>query len=538
MNYTTWWKRLSANQLNIAIQVFSLISIFFEGYDQGVMGGVNASPRYVEETGIGMADGTVTDAVHQGGIVSVYYLGCIFGCFVGGWAADRIGRINGLFIGCTFSLIGGALQAATQSSDFIIVARVITGIGTGALTGITPVMVAETSTAEHRGGFLGYVFIANYLGISVAYWLSFGLAFVDGGNSDVRWRFLLAFQCFPALLLFLGIKMLPDTPRYLASAGRFDDAREVIEHVRGGFGPDVEREYLEIKAVAEESTKSSPIEFVKILSGNGSKPGFNLGQRAWLCLLLQIMASWTGITAVTAYSPVLLSQAGYTELTQNGLAGGLNTVGIVGTIISAQIVDRLGRRKCLMGGAFCLFTVNLIAGSLYEGSRANPDKAAQFAPAAVAMLFLFNLSYAATWGTVAFLIPTEVWSSDLRAQGNGFGITGWAIGVGMTTLVNPIMFDVLENRTYFLFAGLNLVWIPIVYLFYPETSGRSLESIDALFAANSVFTWNMERNYKAHSDVLANRGHGKEGNVFADARNVEDADFKPSGQHVLHKMNA
>ncbi|KAM0282153.1 hypothetical protein ACHAQH_003193 [Verticillium albo-atrum] len=507
MGYTTWWKRLSPKQLNIAIQAFSVISIFFEGYDQGVMGGVNASPRYVEEVGIGLPDGTVTDTLHQGGIVSVYYLGCIAGCFAGGWLADRIGRINGLFIGCIFAMIGGALQAATQSSDFIIVARVITGIGTGALTGITPVMVSETSTAEHRGGYLGYVFIANYLGISVAYWLSFGLAFVDGGYSDVRWRFQLAFQCFPALLLFLGIKMLPDTPRFLASVGRFDEAREVIEHVRGNFGPEVEREFLEIKAVAEESTKSSPVEFIKILLGRGPKPGVNLGQRAWLCLFLQIMASWTGITAVTAYSPVLLSQAGYTELTQNGLAGGLNTVGIVGTIISAQIVDRLGRRTCLMGGAFALFAVNLIAGSLYEGSRANPDQASQFAPAAVAMLFLFNLSYAATWGTVAFLIPTEIWSSDLRAQGNGFGITGWAIGVGMTTLVNPIMFDVLENRTYFLFAGLNLLWIPVVFLFYPETSGRSLESIDALFAANSIFNTHMERSYKEHGNVLAERGH-------------------------------
>lgn len=361
-------------------------------------------------------------------------------------------------------MVGGALQAATQSSDFIIVARVVTGIGTGALTGITPVLVAETSTAKQRGGFLGYVFIANYFGISVAYWLSFGLAFIDEGYSEVRWRFQLAFQCFPALLLFFGIKMLPETPRYLASVGRLDDAREVIEHVRGGFGPEVEREYLEIKAVAEESIKSSPVEFVKILVGKGPKAGFNLGQRAWLCLFLQIMASWTGITAVTAYSPILLSQAGYTELTQNGLAGGLNSIGIVGTIISAQVVDRLGRRTCLMGGAFCLFAVNSIAGSLYEASRANPERATQFAPAAVAMLFLFNLSYAATWGTVAFLIPTEIWSSDLRAQGNGFGITGWAIGVGMTTLVNPIMFDVLENRTYFLFGGLNLLWVPIVYL--------------------------------------------------------------------------
>jgi MFS family permease len=72
------------------------------------------------------------------------------------------------------------------------------------------------------------------------------------------------------------------------------------------------------------------------------------------------MASWTGITAVTAYSPVLLRQAGYSEIKQNGLAGGLNTIGIIGTIISAQIVDRYGRRKCLMWGAAGLFAVNLI----------------------------------------------------------------------------------------------------------------------------------------------------------------------------------
>lgn len=369
-------------------------------------------------------------------------------------------------------------------------------------------LVAETSTAKHRGGFLGYVFIANYLGISVAYWLSFGLAFIGGGYSEVRWRLQLAFQCFPALLLLLGIKMLPETPRYLASVGRFDDAREVIEYVRGGFGPEVEREYLEIKAVAEESIKSSPMEFMKILAGKGPKPGFNLGQRAWLCLFLQIMASWTGITAVTAYSPVLLSQAGYTELTQNGLAGGLNTIGIIGTIVSAHIVDRLGRRTCLIGGALCLFAVNSIAGSLYEASRADSNNATQFAPAAVAMLFLFNLSYAATWGTVAFLIPTEVWSSDLRAQGNGFGITGWAIGVGMTTLVNPIMFDVLENRTYFLFGGLNLLWVPIVYLckyhlLDHTVVNRCADNFQSILRPQTVLL-----NQSMHSSLLTASLHG------------------------------
>ncbi|CAG8038098.1 unnamed protein product [Penicillium nalgiovense] len=476
MGYTTLWKRLSPRQLNVAIQIFSLISIFFEGYDQGVMGGVNSSPKYVTEVGIGKADGTVTDTTHQGGIVSIYYLGAIFGCFAGGWLADRVGRINGLLAGSLFALVGGALQAGAQNSDFMLCARVITGIGTG--------------------------------GISVAYWISFGLAFVDNGYSDVRWRFLLAFQCFPALLLAAFIKMLPDSPRFLASVGRNDETRDLLNRIRKDRASqdEIDREYLEIIVTAKGSKLSSPIEFVKILFGKSGRPGMNLGRRAWLCVWLQIMASWTGITAVTAYSPVLLAQAGYSDIKQNGLAGGINTIGIIGTIISAIIIDRLGRRVCLMGGAAVLFAVNLIAGAVYEGSLHNPEKASQYAPGAVTMLFLFNLGYAATWGTVAFLVPTEIFPSDLRAQGNGFGITGWAIGVGMTTLVNPIMFDVMTSRTYFLFAGLNLIWIPIVYLFYPETRNRSLESIDALFSTSSPFYWKMEQAYRLHGDVLAEHG--------------------------------
>lgn len=257
--------------------------------------------------------------------------------------------------------------------------------------------------------------------------------------------------------------------------------------------------------VSRNGRLSSPTVFLRILSGRANNNETNnqrLGRRAWLCVWLQIMASWSGITAVTAYSPVLLSQAGYSSVKQNGLAGGLNTIGIVGTIISAQIVDRLGRRRCLMGGAFGLSAVNLIAASIYECSRAHPEKAASFAPAAVAMLFLFNLIYAATWGTVAFLIPTELFPSEMRAQGNGFGITGWAIGVGWTTLVNPIMFGALESRTYFLFAGLNALWIPIVYAFYPETANRSLESIGTLFITNSPFNSAMESSYKGHGGLV------------------------------------
>jgi hypothetical protein len=104
-------------------------------------------------------------------------------------------------------------------------------------------------------------------------------------------------------------------------------------------------------------------------------------------------------------------------------------------------------------------------------------------------------------------LPTEIFPSEMRTQGNGFGITGWAIGVGWTVLVNPIMFAHLESRTYFLFAGLNLPWIPIVFFFYPETAHRSLESIEAMFSSSSPFYTKMEAAYRAvgNGDVLAAR---------------------------------
>jgi MFS family permease len=292
----------------------------------------------------------------------------------------------------------------------------------------------------------------------------------------------------------IGVKLLPDSPRFLASVGRNKEAREVLVHLRGTDDESTEREYREITSMAEQSTKSSPLEFLKVIFGLDKQKAAHLGRRAWLSIFLQIMASWTGITAVTAYSPVLLRQAGYSQLTQNGLAGGLNTVGIVGTIISAQIVDRLGRRTCLMGGAAGLSAVNLIAASLYEVTRGSPSKASSYAPAAVAMLFMFNLIY-------AFLLPTEIFPSEMRAQGNGFGITGWALGVGMTVLINPILFASIENRAYFFFAALNLIWIPIIYVFYPETKDRSLESIESMFTT-SPFFWQMEKAYKRNEELM------------------------------------
>lgn len=158
--------------------------------------------------------------------------------------------------------------------------------------GIVPVYIAEVSTAQHRGSFLGYVFIANYLGISVAYWINFGLQFIDRGLSPFRWRFLLGFQCIPAVVLLIGIKLLPDSPRYLASVGRIEEAQEVLEHLRGGASDSVNAEMAEMIEASKGTSPSSPTEFVKILLGRANNEVHaHLGRRAWLCIWLQIVST-------------------------------------------------------------------------------------------------------------------------------------------------------------------------------------------------------------------------------------------------------
>lgn len=128
--------------------------------------------------------------------------------------------------------------------------------------------------------------------------MSFGLAFINNGYSDIKWQFLLAFQCIPALIVAIFVKILPDSPHFLAFSGRNNEAHGLLNRLRGQkvSQEEIYSKYHEVSASAQRSKPSSPIQLVKILIGCGGRPGSSLCRRAWLCLFPQIMASWTDIT--------------------------------------------------------------------------------------------------------------------------------------------------------------------------------------------------------------------------------------------------
>jgi MFS family permease len=155
-----------------------------------MMGGVNSSQAYVQQTELGYAangEAVVTNTFLQGGITTVYYLGTLVGCFLGRWASDRFGRIKSLALGTVWGILGVSLQCSARNSTWTIVSRLINGVGTRIPNATVPVYGSEVSDYKSRGQFIAMEFTLNIVGVVIAYWLEYGLSYADDGRSQIQW---------------------------------------------------------------------------------------------------------------------------------------------------------------------------------------------------------------------------------------------------------------------------------------------------------------------------------------------------------------
>ncbi|CAL5867991.1 uncharacterized protein PFLUO_LOCUS2214 [Penicillium psychrofluorescens] len=494
------WKSIPGWLVLWALNLFSGIALIYEGYNQGVMGSVNSIPGYIDKMQIG-TNGKITNVTKQGGIVAVYYFGAMFGCFTGGRLADRSGRKLAIIVGSLFAVVGGSLQAGAQNSDMILCARVIAGFGIGFINTVTPAWVSELAVAHTRGASFALVFCANYTGITIAYWIGYGL---KNYSTSFRWRFPLAFQVVPTVILLLTVWFLPESPRWLMAKGRRSEAVEILAKIRGDVpleDPGLMAEIEQLDATVESSNHKR-YRFCNVTFGRHSGK-LHLGRRVALAVGIMLMMEWTGILAITVYASTLFSQAGYDSNKAGWLSGLVNTIGVPATIAGIFTIDRFGRRISMYFGFSIQSVALFLSAGLGRLGQLNPDGAAAYGAASVSMVFIFTFFFAQTVLMIAFFYPTEIWPQEIRAFGNSYAVFGWAVGCGITTLVIPSMFASLQWKTLMVFASFNIACLPLVYLFFPETNGRTLEEINLLFMADSPLVF---ANEKAFADRLSQAG--------------------------------
>ncbi|WPG99795.1 sugar transporter STL1-like protein [Acrodontium crateriforme] len=531
--------RLEKRALLIAVNLVAGLSIFFFGYDQGVMGGVNTTRDYATLMGFGHWSASqgqviVDKPLLQGGIVAVYYLpGTLVGALWGGWLGDRYGRILSIAFATLWAMVGAALQCSAQDANWMFCARVFTGIGTGILNAVTPVWATETASHTSRGAFVSIEFTLNIFGVVVAYWLEYGTSFYGDGTSSFIWRFPIAFQIVPLILLFIVIWFMPESPRWLVKVGRVEEARFILGRLRGEEAEDfAEEEFQDILNIVELERKNSEQQSYLAMLFGIKQGKLHTARRVQLVVWLQILQEWIGIAGITIYGPRIFEIAGIAPKDRQWVSGLNDITYMFATLICVFTLDRIGRRWTLYWGAvgqgICCFCAGGLA---YATQHSTGSMKTHVGGAAVFFVFLYTAIFGATWLTVPWLYPAEIFPLQIRAKGNAWGVVGWSIGNGWCVLLLPTIFEKLNEKTLYIFGAVNIFAIFVVWALYPESNQRTLEEMNLVFACDSIWNWEAEKHFailKAENPDLvmaARRGSSvahPEAGRKTNVQNIED----------------
>lgn len=307
----------------------------------------------------------------------------------------------------------------------------------------------------------------------------------DGSSfiqTDASWRFPLAFQLFFAVFIALSAFWLPESPRWLISRDKHEKALTIMVALEGG---DATPDSAVVKADFEEISTSIALE-KSPESKRKTMPRFRL----ILGVGAQAMQQLTGINIICYYLPYVLTQSVGLDGATARLLAAVNAVTyLLSTLIGLYFIEKWGRRRLLMIGALgqccCWLAITALL-NLAEDAIEGSLREKSLGSGSVAFFFLFNIFFGAGWQGVSWLYPTEINSTQNRIQGMSYGVaTNWLINFGVV-FVTPIGIAKLGSQFYVIWTVLNAFIIPVIYLFYPETAGRSLEDIDGMFEDNNT----------------------------------------------------
>jgi len=423
------------------------------GYDTGVIAG--ALLQITPDFGLG--------SFQSGLVVGAVPIGAVLGAWFASRGADRHGRRTLILLAGIVFVVGAIVSALSPDTFVLVVSRVVIGVAIGVASAVAPVYISEVAPPDIRGRLVTFFQLAVTVGILVAYLV--GLAFADAGEG---WRWMLGLGAVPAVALVLGVARLPSSPRWLLMKGREQDARAALQRVRTEGPAEIELEIQEI-----EASMSSHEGTWRDLLRPAVRAALVVG--VGLAVLQQI----TGINTVIYYAPTIIQETGIDSASSAILASlGVGIVNVVMTVVALRLLDRAGRRTLLFWG------VSGISGSLFLLGAAFLLGADSTLASVVAILslMLFVSSFAISLGPIFWLLNAEIYPLSVRSKAASAGtMTNWFFNFLVSLTFLPLLDLLGQTGAFWFYGAIGLATLWFCWRFVPETKGRSLEQIDAIF---------------------------------------------------------
>lgn len=385
--------------------------------------------------------------------VSIALWGTVIGALSAGILGQRLGGRNALRIMAVLYIVSSLGCAFAWSWPALVIFRFIGGLGIGGSSVLAPVYIAELAPAGLRGRLVGMFQINVVLGILLAYFSNYCIASLGLGPSEWRWQ--LGVAAAPALLFFVMLFGIPQSPRWLATQHRIDEARSVLQLLGS---PDYEAELTEI------------VDSIHLERSQGSEPLFSRKFRypIFLAIATGVLNQLAGINAILYYLPSIFMAAGFSKLSgdlQSVAIGGMN---LVSTLIFMALIDKLGRRTLLLigsaGTALCLAGVAQIF-----FTQQHQDRLVWFL---VGYIFFF-----APLGAVVWVYIGEIFPNTVRSKGQSLGSSSHWIMNAIISAVFPVVAKTSGAYPFVFFAAMMVLQFFVVLFFYPETKGITLEQM-------------------------------------------------------------
>ncbi|KIW21674.1 hypothetical protein PV08_02254 [Exophiala spinifera] len=501
----------TGKSLTVWISVATSTVLVFYGYDQGVFGNVIVSHDFLK-------------------MASLYTLGSLFGAVSTIWTGDILGRPNTILAGSGIITIGAILQASAYGVPQMIVGRIIVGLGTGMNTATAGVWQSETSKPQSRGKLVMIHMAQCISGFSLSNWLTLGISFAPG---SVAWRFPLAFQIVFAVILCCICPWLPDSPRLLIRKGQKDEALEVLAALEGEgatrYSDSVQLQYDIIKDVLDREHVNT-YSWWTLLRGRGPA---GVLRRMALGAGMQAMNQISGINATSYYTTyIFINALGFSEVRARILAAAGSVNYLIFALLSYLPIERYGRRRVFMtSSAVCSACFVAITIALYL-SDSGKKSSFNMGVVAVAFFFVFWSAFGAGALGVPWLYASEINALEMRAKGASVAMsTNWIVNYAVVQVTTDGINN-LHWRFWIIWAVLCASFVPITYLFYPETANRSLEDIDRFFETepkavicnNQLATQLKRPSEFEEADRVVQRHMAREGGACVEKSQVEQVD--------------